>query len=120
MKPGRELDALVAEKVMGYRRKRCDCNTFWVDADGYEPTHNQDYSTDIAAAWEVVERVRLFVWPHQGRWIAGYLSEADLQDIYFHVENSRFITIDGSFSTIAQEQTAPHAICLAALKAVGL
>ncbi len=56
MNPGRELDALIAEKVMGYFKLVDDCNTYWVDADGDEPMHSHDYSTDIASAWLVVKR----------------------------------------------------------------
>ena len=54
MKAGRELDALVAEKVMGFPVKIGDITG--------EPYHAQfgysmpNYSTDIAAAWEVLEK----------------------------------------------------------------
>lgn len=76
MKPGRELDALVAEKVMGWKRRQCSVFTDiqWLmslDTDGQDvlgvtyrsdaaPIYWQglpDYSTSIAAAWEVVEKV---------------------------------------------------------------
>ena len=43
MKPGRELDALVVEKVMGWK---------WLSGNPWAP------STDIAAAWEVLEKMR--------------------------------------------------------------
>jgi len=53
MKPGRELDALVAEYVIGYE---CVCDEEPVDC----PIHAYNdhytlspYSTDIAAAWRV-------------------------------------------------------------------
>ncbi|MNR93666.1 hypothetical protein D3C72_247240 [compost metagenome] len=60
MKPGRELDMLVAENVMGLSvivERRPDGIT-WVKEDGREPYVLPSYSTDISAAWEVVKRLR--------------------------------------------------------------
>ena len=75
MKPGRELDALVAEKVMGWRKKTFPGGgggfTAWVDENEKvmklisnstmsETCYRCDYfrpSTDIAAAWEVEEEI---------------------------------------------------------------
>jgi hypothetical protein len=110
MKPGRELDALVAEKVMGYRRHHDDCNTYWVDSDGEEPTHSHDYSTDIAAAWEVVEKLaekRIQIsaaplWGSEGRMIW----------------EATWKKVNDTWNPV-HANSAPHAICLAALKAVG-
>lgn len=74
MKPGRELDALVAEKVMGWRMKTFPGGgggfTAWVDENEKvmklisnstmsETCYRCDYfrpSTDIAAAWEVEDK----------------------------------------------------------------
>ena len=58
---GRELDVLVAEKVMGadpktihtYRSKA----SFWIDGAWVDVPPVPHYSTDIAAAWEVVEKM---------------------------------------------------------------
>lgn len=79
MPAGPEMDALVAEKVMGWRWRKSSATgrrclfspTRWPEwftalADGTEgivgdwdrPTHIPRYSTDIAAAWEVVEKMR--------------------------------------------------------------
>lgn len=76
MEAGRELDALVAERVMGLakimvkgdfeefpmfvlpERKRAIWNAF----------HAPRYSTDIAAAWAVVERMRELGWKFQLDW----------------------------------------------------
>jgi hypothetical protein len=69
MQAGRELDALVAEKVMGWREVRLrpsnSSRRSGPDYKGYKPDvvarrretpcHVPAYSTDIAAAWEVVE-----------------------------------------------------------------
>lgn len=72
LKPGRELDVLVAEKVMGtpvhWERAVAIGNRIeWVRCEPYrvgEIRRTEDdkpvppYSTDIAAAWEVVEVLR--------------------------------------------------------------
>jgi len=75
MKPGRELDALVAEKVMGWRKKTFPGGgggfTAWVDENEKvmklisnstmsETCYRCDYfrpSTDTAAVWEVEEEI---------------------------------------------------------------
>ncbi len=100
MKPGKELDRLVAEKVMDYYKN--------FDNILSPPK----YSTDIAAAWEVVEKLaedthggfalNQLRFPHR-QGIRGYLTS-------FYGETHVEATAD----------TAPHAICLAALKAVGV
>jgi Phage ABA sandwich domain len=74
MKAGRELDALIAEKVLGCQmytvkrhdgvviRYRCDCAKGTPEA----PLHSDDfiehtiklYSSDVCAAWELVEAMR--------------------------------------------------------------
>lgn len=56
MEPGRELDALIAEKVMNFKIESPSAEqcTIW---DGREVRYFEP-STDIAAAWEVVDRMR--------------------------------------------------------------
>lgn len=123
MKPGRELDALVAEKVMGCKPAIkdddyvCTCkgpnpgysfdilphgSTRMVVGEEYPPDI-RDYSTDITAAWEVVEHINLLKGAElskydNGDWCVG-------------------CTAPGEGYTIASGETAPHVICLAALKA---
>lgn len=69
LEAGRELDALVAEKVMGWQViETDDCNgidNYWLSKDGQHVwllPHDFEaalpsYSTDIAAAWAVVEKM---------------------------------------------------------------
>lgn len=99
MKAGRELDALIAEKVMGLKtppNERCSCtNSEWLcRKHGTFPR----YSTSIADAWEVVEK---------------------LGDKDFRVEKDYdfefWICILGNRRREVRGTTAPHAICLAAL-----
>lgn len=119
-----ELDALVAEKVMGLSRQvrikgsteyvtiysknpyfpdgSCDLN----DLNFYAAPKN--YSTSIAPAWEVVEKLDdcLHLREHgeEGIWEAWFCGLGEPEN-----ENR-----------VAHADTAPLAICLAALKAVGV
>ena len=117
----RELDALIAEKVMGWR----DIATDGVSVYGHLPPgtephlnvtragngfyHIKRYSTSIADAWEVVERMRelSFVltlsWQSRNsEWCAHWFYPADrTHKAAFH-------------------KSAPRAICLAALKTIGV
>lgn len=112
MKPGRELDALIAEKVFGAVRTQEKFQgyvpipgdpVYYSEVYKYptgvnylidDPKNRHGmmggvphYSTDISAAWEVVEKLN--------------------KQYSFHL------------NTKGSADTAPHAICLAALKAVG-
>ena len=110
MKPGRDLDALVAEKVMGMKVWKHDgsCGCRMADND-YLP----NFSNDIAAAWEVVEKMR------------NPKTAVSLATIWDHADGGKFkwvakIEFFGSDRfEFALADSAPHAICLAALKAVG-
>lgn len=108
MDAGRELDALIAEKVMGTfipagsnPSLRDDA---WLNERGYLVWEPPPYSTDIAAAWLVVEKLK---------------QSYDIVDILF--ANHYVSCKVWKDFMIAEEdaETAPLAICLAALKAVG-
>ena len=95
----REIDSLVAEHVMGLR-VNLDCETPEVD-DNHGCVYDMpEYSTDIAAAWEVVERLN----------IEGL--HACIRVL--HRPSCRFK------SDTVWADTTPKAICLAALKAKGI
>lgn len=126
MKPGREADAIVAEKVMGHTVEWGKTWTLddWSSTDNCTEEHGPgiprgqgmhianppresvpEYSTDIAAAWEVVEKVEAtgrWLWLSRGPggWIAAF-SAAENQAVPLHAK--------------ASASTAPLAICLAAL-----
>ena len=120
MNAGRELDALVAEKVMGYykatpesigRGVRC-----W-NKEGDCATTEFSPSTDIAAAWEVVEKLTKNL--HEvkdGEWVLDRLGYLDGQYRCWFAMN---VSDDVRWDIFAEADTAPLAICLAALKAVG-
>jgi hypothetical protein len=119
----RELDALVAEKVMGWRWLKDDERPGrWLQygtSPGRSPATGSEqvvwgmmnrlplYSTSIADAWQVVEKMRAMgkeaelFWTDQGC------------EVFFARESS--IHEGYGFTT-----TMPRAICRAALKAVGV
>lgn len=99
MKVGKELNALIADKVMGYRKKKVDCNSFWTDEEGHEPEHSHEYSTDIGAAWEAVAKIH-----------------PDIFNLCWHVDANCWACTMNDTTTYGE--SAPHAICLAALRAV--
>ena len=102
MKPGRELDALVAEKVMGFTPAVGPSGTRYGFVGG---SHLPAYSTDIAAAWRLMDHFK-----------------GDEQHPMVRYDGKR---PEGKPRWTAvvrtcrgDADTAPHAICLAALKAV--
>jgi hypothetical protein len=117
MKPGPELNALVAEKVMGWK-------TNWLKTDWWEEinpnTHHhkglvKDFnpSEDMSAAWEVVEKMK------QKYFCEIAMSETE--DGNWHWM-ARFILVLTEPYTVKTfrvvSPTAPEAICKAALWAV--
>jgi len=106
-----QLDALVAEHVMGWTKYLEDYpdgepgETYdsW-DDDKKRLSVLPNYSTSMAAAWEVVEKQfskTAFTFDHCENYVKLVVAwEGDLIEI--------------------ESDTAPRAICLAALKAVGV
>ena len=137
MPAGREMDALVAEQVMGWKivqgsewnpsREAMDQIPYephlvcWMDGtlNLYRPLDNpvhgwsmqEDWypSSDIAAAWMVVEKISL-------------LHNWDLCPIEwksnYSIHTVCFVIYDSTTSYTGKGSTAPLAICRAALKAV--
>ena len=125
MKPGRELDALIAEKVMGckpvsakytntgeHSEWLCECKKerhayYYSGCDGYSYVLHK-YSTDIKLAWLVVEKLKtmgfngIFYFRNDNKMAMRFTKEDAIND-----------------RELWTNKTAPHAICLAALKAVG-
>lgn len=126
MKPGRELDALIAQHVMGWIGVNAENGTGYpptanlnpyqegLDFQAYERARNSydfipEYSTDISAAWEVVEKLKVLT-EHNGKLFSSrdpWLSFARILSSY-----------DSSFGETLWHMN-PKEICLAALKAVG-
>lgn len=115
MNAGRELDALVAERRMGwkagtlalYREQRAEHGEGETafDTPAIALPH---YSTDIAAAWEV------WSLPQHDGWV---VQRWNYDGVWHHIVASGADTFErGEF--LAQEHSLPLAICLAALKAL--
>lgn len=120
MKPGREMDALIAEKVLGWtdirRVNPAVIHSFSADGNhanfGFSPVLYKHipfplYSTDISAAWEVAEHFKTKDYLYSLKNLAGGKYEFSLLDW------------GGKCSTYSgQGNTPSEAICKAALIAV--
>ena len=112
----RELDALVAEKVTGWKKITCltggnqphgepddDYNRDWPMNPHREPI--PEYSTDLAAAWGVVGRIG-------GEFYLRRTASGHYEAIFYPTP--------GGVNRYCTAETTPRAICLAALRAVGV
>ena len=111
MPAGREMDALIEENI--FNRTLCanDVASYIKTPNGYEDLRwHKNYSTNISAAWEVAEHLReelgtckffIVVDPKKGNNIRA-IFDPILDDEHFE----------------ASAETAPLAICRAALLAV--
>ena len=108
---GRELDVAVAERVMGWTWKECHIKPRYPDQKPYPgqwvppgkkwkapPWDIPRYSTDIARALEVVER----------------LATPDECITITYVKGDWVVAVDGA-EVVASSKSAPEAICHAAL-----
>lgn len=101
--PGRELDALMAEKVMGWTWSDADAE--WIDRGNHLPGLPK-FSTNIAAAWEVVDKVA------ETQFIEVYNALVDPVT----GESDWNCRIGKNDQHEGTAKTAPYAICLAALQ----
>jgi hypothetical protein len=115
-----ELNALVAEKVMGYKSRSNEAGTVYTTPNSYEVLAARDlpdYANNIAAAWQVALKVSS---------LHGY-------NVTIHVGDEVWIeraveTDDGNTHLVTWQDVArvgtvegdARAICLAALEAVGV
>lgn len=126
MKAGPKLDALIAEKVMGWRlvkveewepadpntcRWHLDDGWAWDGRDGSDYAWKWKPSTDISLAWQVVEKLAekadRYVAVRHDRWYDKHPYLVEIHDPLMR----------NSFPKIVQYgETAPLAICLAALR----
>jgi hypothetical protein len=122
----REIDALIAKKVMGWTKVKTDdpkLGPNFVMAYGVPPTYAEQialqgtgegrnhvprYTTSMAAAWQVVEKLNCH--------IVLTVDPADIKPRYavVYLEGRKLRNGD------AQGETMPRAICLAALRRVGV
>lgn len=111
MKPGREMDRLIAEKIMNLPHIRT-ADYLIYDTDIFKPV--PFYSTRIEDAWELVEKFVISV---------AVPGSPDSSGCSFsHYTAIAWAPTDKASHYHIYEwgDTAPHAICLAALKAHGV
>lgn len=123
MRAGRELDALVAEHVMGWRCEEAASGDRWIDPVGgthwtwteasmlagicFRP------STRIGNAWQVVGRMRELGWRVQIR-------ATDAVEVIVS-RGGPFVSPGPDYEAYeADEEDAPLAITLASLRALGV
>ena len=145
MKPGRELDVLVADKVMGCKvfLRTIDSNErifltepgkdrhsvprssfdYWSCQCDPIHIHNRkegggipEYSTDIAAAWKVVEKLR---GDDNALQLFGSEKNDNVKRWYAYFSGKYWCEATSILLLGEVSESAPHAICLAALKLVG-
>lgn len=109
---GRELDALIAEKVFGVTIiEQTDSNLIFYDYRARlnkEPFTVKHYSNDIAAAWEVVNEMH-----RKGYWIVLY--DYIIQN---HDKPYQFVFSRNGQQSASNSSSVELAVCLSALKAV--
>jgi hypothetical protein len=109
---GMDLDRLVAERVLGWTDVRARNTGAGVMVFGRDPAGNvrtlRPFSGDIRCAWEVVEAM-------QARGYRYRLNDYGPKRS-FHC--AAFFN-DQEYGALIHGDTAPHAICLAALAALG-
>jgi hypothetical protein len=103
MDAGRELDALVAEKIFGWLMIDAAAGIGAPDHSGLSAIAAvPHYSTDIAAVWQIVE--------HFGRKAASV-------DVSRRMRGYRCVIVWDGPNADARAESAPLAICLAGLRA---
>lgn len=141
LQAGRELDALVAERVMGCKPKKrhddwvctCDQDDHAIQSDNHEVPYLLYYSTNIEAAWEVVKClafmrdhgiykpiIRLEFFEHDGPYECriGRCKSIDNEDDIVGVAEERCSGEDRAEDEMTVAMCV--SICRAALKAVGV
>ena len=132
MKPGRELDVIVAEKAMKFsRRAYSEVGAGWRDDENstFYPDYTDSlpfFSSDISAAWEVVEKVKAstFNWSSgSGFWDGNQTGHRLVVELKGDQEGKWSCVLRDEnwnhYVYVESADSAPHAICLAALEAVG-
>jgi hypothetical protein len=109
------MDRIIASEVMGHPVTQQKREVFEATAKGTRPVH--PYSTDIAAAWEVVERMGITLIPvADGSWFAFVGPNGRWNtpaDFIRFLQNENFTQAGAAVG-----EDAAFTICQAALKAV--
>jgi hypothetical protein len=115
MRPGREVDATVAQEVLGYTVKVKKKELWEVTPKGERPLRK--YSKDIGAAWEVVEKLNMtLISIENGQWFALVgLGRAwkNPAEFLLYLQSGQFAQAGAAVG-----EDAPMTVCLAAIKAL--
>jgi len=138
MKPGKELDALVAEKVMGWTWAETDSGLEGLfppqefAIHGFKPIHifndlghlhgMPEYSTDITEAWEVIDAMQTEGWAHCVNSVQNHNYPQGIRHCCFsrpkdHIQevDVPYISSEDKVFIHGHAKTTPDAICKAAL-----
>jgi hypothetical protein len=142
LKCGRELDKLIAESVMDLETGSIGDRLIVMTVGGcgthacqkLHPKTMPEYSTDIAAAWEVVEKLRLSgltvdinAYPENREWLEPPYEGAKAQEwkltksaTYYMCRISKYNEDFAAWVCYTEDEgdSPAHAICLAALKTI--
>lgn len=123
MKAGREMDAMIAEKVMGWTDFDGESTMYWWVKNGYtdvcngapfacQKANTPIFSTGIFDAWQVVEQMR-----KNGFWFSVCFKTVVTNTPNYYVE---FRCVRGGTrgTHCGNDDTIELAICRAALKAM--
>ena len=120
MEAGKGFDAIIARQVMGWTKATLHDDVtgpeaYWcMGGKAMAPVDSFTPSTDIAVAWKVVNHLLCHGWDEKYFFRLHY-DNVDLWDASFYKESSS----DGGGPDVwGTADSAPLAICLAALKAV--
>jgi hypothetical protein len=115
MRAGRELDKVIAQQVMEHSLTQQKREVYEGTPKGTRPLAS--YSTDISAAWEVVEKLAITLVPiENGSWFAlvgngaRWRSPADLIQ---YLQTGNFVQAGAAVGT-----DPALVVCLAAVKAI--
>jgi len=116
MRPGRETDCAISQQVFGYRVYVKKHVLFEETPKGERPLSR--YTKEMEAAWDVAEKMKISIIPVEtNNWFAlvgapqdGWKSPAEF---ITYIQTGEFAQAGA-----ALEQTAPLAICTAALRSI--
>lgn len=120
MKPGKDLDIIIAEQVLGWEKRPADAyyndttDAGWRNPDDHVFYHKgnlPEFSNEIEAAWEIIKKLEKH--PDFVHWQIRQ-DEGSINGNKKYCANI-CISIHSSYSW---SETVPHAICLSALEAL--
>ncbi|WP_141735974.1 BC1872 family protein [Oligoflexus tunisiensis] len=116
MKKSREIDIFMASKVLGHEVFHEETGEIREQLPSGQSRPLRAYSQDIAAAWEIVEKLGITLLPVEDGWFAmvgekrGWSSPAEFLR---YLQRADFV-----HSGAALGDKAPMTICMAAMKAL--